>query len=108
MKFGIHILPTYMPDVEGALPDFYQQMFGQIIEVEKLGFDQAWVTEHHFGGYGGTLPPPPTVLAGIAWKNSPIGFGGARGGFPLPNPFGNARGYAPGPGLFTRPVGVPV
>ena len=41
MKFGIHILPTYMPDVEGALPDFYQQMFEQILEVEKLGFDQA-------------------------------------------------------------------
>ena len=39
MKFGIHILPTYMPDVEGALPNFYQQMYDQIIEVEKLGFD---------------------------------------------------------------------
>ena len=45
MKFGIHILPTYMPEVEGPLPDFYRQMFDQIIEVEKLGFDQAWITD---------------------------------------------------------------
>src|SRR5258706_10464638 len=94
MKFGIHILPTYMPDVEGALPDFYQQMFGQIIEVEKLGFDQAWVTEHHFGGYGGTLPHPPTFLAAIACQTSRISFGVAVGVFPLPNPFGIAQTYA--------------
>ena len=52
MKFGFHILPTYMPAVEGPLPDFYRQMFEQIIEVEKLGFDQAWITEHHFGEIG--------------------------------------------------------
>lgn len=38
MKFGIHILPTYMADVEGALPDFYRQIFDQIVEVEKTRF----------------------------------------------------------------------
>src|SRR5215475_2361243 len=72
MKFAMHILPTYMPDVEGPLPDFYQQMFEQISEVEKLGFDQAWITEHHFGGYGGTLPHPPTFLSAVACKTSRI------------------------------------
>jgi len=50
MKFGTHILPTYMAETDGRLADFYRRMFEQIIEVEKLGFDQAWVTEHHFGG----------------------------------------------------------
>jgi len=94
MKFGIHILPTYMPDVEGALPDFYQQMFGQIIEVEKLGFDQAWVTEHHFGGYGGTLPHPPTFLAAIACKTSRIRLGVAVAVLPLHNPLEIAEAYA--------------
>jgi alkanesulfonate monooxygenase SsuD/methylene tetrahydromethanopterin reductase-like flavin-dependent oxidoreductase (luciferase family) len=70
MKFGIHILPTYMPEVEGPLPDFYRQMFDQIIEVEKLGFDQAWITEHHFGGYGGSLPHPPTFLSAVARRRA--------------------------------------
>ena len=64
MKFGSHILPTYMPEVDGALADYYRCMFEQIVEVEKLGFDQAWVTEHHFGGYGGTLLTGPP-----GWKD---------------------------------------
>jgi alkanesulfonate monooxygenase SsuD/methylene tetrahydromethanopterin reductase-like flavin-dependent oxidoreductase (luciferase family) len=59
MKFGTHILPTYMSETDGRLADFYRRTFEQIIEVEKLGFDQAWVTEHHFGCYGGPLPHPP-------------------------------------------------
>jgi alkanesulfonate monooxygenase SsuD/methylene tetrahydromethanopterin reductase-like flavin-dependent oxidoreductase (luciferase family) len=94
MKLGIHILPTYMPDVEGALPDFYQQMFDQIIEVEKLGFDQAWVTEHHFGGYGGSLPHPPTFLSAVACQTSRIRLGVAVAVLPLHNPLQLAEAYA--------------
>ncbi len=56
MKFGAHILPIYTPELEGPLPEFYRRLFEQIVELEKLGFDQAWVTEHHSGGYGGSLP----------------------------------------------------
>lgn len=94
MKFGIHILPTYMPDIEGPLPDFYQQMYEQITEVEKLGFDQAWITEHHFGGYGGTLPHPPTFLAAAACKTSRIRLGVAVAVLPLHNPLQLAEAYA--------------
>lgn len=94
MKFGIHILPTYMADVEGPLPDFYRQMFDQIVEVEKLGFDQAWVTEHHFGGYGGTLPHPPTFLSAVACKTSRIRLGVAVAVLPLHNPLQLAEAYA--------------
>jgi alkanesulfonate monooxygenase SsuD/methylene tetrahydromethanopterin reductase-like flavin-dependent oxidoreductase (luciferase family) len=94
MKFGIHILPTYMPDVEGPLPDFYRQMFEQIIEVERLGFDQAWVTEHHFGGYGGSLPHPPTFLSAVACKTSRIRLGVAVAVLPLHNPLQLAEAYA--------------
>ena len=94
MKFGIHILPTYMPDVEGPLPDFYRQMFDQIVEVEKLGFNQAWITEHHFGGYGGTLPHPPTFLSAVAGKTSRIRLGVAVAVLPLHNPLQLAEAYA--------------
>ncbi|MGH7871175.1 MAG: LLM class flavin-dependent oxidoreductase [Candidatus Binatia bacterium] len=94
MKFGIHILPTYMPALDGALPDFYHCMFEQISEAEKLGFDQAWVTEHHFGGYGGTLPHPPTFLAAAAQMTSRIRLGIAVAVLPLHNPLDLAEAYA--------------
>ena len=94
MKFGVHMLPTYMPEVDGPLPDFYRRMFEQIVEVEKLGFDQAWVTEHHFGGYGGTLPHPPTFLAAVAQMTSRIRLGVAVAVLPLHHPIEVAEAYA--------------
>ena len=27
MKFGSHYLPTYVPDLDGPLPEFYAKMF---------------------------------------------------------------------------------
>jgi alkanesulfonate monooxygenase SsuD/methylene tetrahydromethanopterin reductase-like flavin-dependent oxidoreductase (luciferase family) len=94
MKFGSHILPTYMPELDGQLPDFYRCMFEQIVEVEKLGFDHAWVTEHHFGGYGGTLPHPPTFLSAVAQRTSRIRLGVAVAVLPLHRPIDLAEQYA--------------
>jgi len=94
MKFGTHMLPTYMPETDGSLPEFYRRMFEQIIEVEKLGFDHAWVTEHHFGGYGGTLPHPPTFLAAAAQMTSRIRLGVAIAVLPLHRPTDVAESYA--------------
>ena len=39
-------------------------------QFERAAPDQAWVTEHHFGGYGGTLPHPPTFLSAVAQMTS--------------------------------------
>ena len=94
MKFGTHILPTYMPEVDGRLPDFYRCLFEQIVEVEKLGFDHAWVTEHHFGGYGGTLPHPPTFLSAVSQMTSRIRLGVAVAVLPLHRPIDLAEQYA--------------
>src|SRR5437870_13407408 len=94
MKFGFHILPTYMPEVDGALADYYRGMFEQIVEVEKLGFDQAWVTEHHFGGYPGTLPDPPTFLCAVAQITSSIRLGEAVAVLPLQSAWVLADAYA--------------
>jgi len=94
MKFATHILPTYMPELDGSLRHFYRCMYEQIIEVEKLGFDQAWVTEHHFSGYGGNLPHPPTFLAAVAQMTSRIRLGVAIAVLPLHNPLDLAESYA--------------
>jgi hypothetical protein len=93
MKFGIHILPTYMSS-DGTLGDYYRCMFEQIAEVEKLGFHQAWVTEHHFSGYGGTLPHPPTFIAAAAQRASRIRLGVAVAVLPLHDPLKLAESYA--------------
>src|SRR5258705_11395294 len=74
-------------------------MFEQIIEVEKLGFDQAWVTDHHLGGYGGTLPHPPTFLAAVAQMTSRIRLGVAVAVLPLHNPLDLAESYAMAHGI---------
>ena len=66
MKFGAHYLPTYVPDLDGPLPEYYRTMFTQMEEMDQLGYDHVWVTEHHFAYYGGTLPHPPTFMAAVA------------------------------------------
>ena len=94
MKFGAHILPTYSAELDGAVPDYYGRLFEQVIEFEKLGFDQAWVTEHHFGAYGGILPHPPTFLSALAARTSRIRLGVAVAVLPLHNPLELAESYA--------------
>ena len=83
-----------MPELDGQLPDFYRCIFEQIVEVEKLGFDHAWVIEHHFGGYGGTLPHPPTFLSAVAQRTSRIRLGVAVAVLPLHRPIDLAEQYA--------------
>ncbi len=94
MKFGSHTLPTYTPELDGPVPDYYRRLFDQICEFERLGFDQAWVTEHHFGGYGGILPHPPTFLSAAACKTSRIRLGVAVAVLPFHDPLELSESYA--------------
>ncbi len=59
MKFGI--LFTSHPDVSvEAYPhrDVHERVTREIIEAEHLGFDIAWIAEHHFSNQYGILPDP--------------------------------------------------
>jgi alkanesulfonate monooxygenase SsuD/methylene tetrahydromethanopterin reductase-like flavin-dependent oxidoreductase (luciferase family) len=94
MKFGAHYLPTYIPDLDGPITQLYQRMFGQMEEIDRLGYDQIWVTEHHFALYGGTLPHPPTFLSAIARTTNRIRLGVAINVLPLHNPLDVAESYA--------------
>jgi alkanesulfonate monooxygenase SsuD/methylene tetrahydromethanopterin reductase-like flavin-dependent oxidoreductase (luciferase family) len=94
MKFGSHYLPTYIPDLDGSLPEFYQKMFAQMEEMDRLGYDHIWVTEHHFAMYGGTLPHPPTFLSAVARTTKRIRLGIAISVLPLHNPIDVAEAYA--------------
>jgi alkanesulfonate monooxygenase SsuD/methylene tetrahydromethanopterin reductase-like flavin-dependent oxidoreductase (luciferase family) len=94
MKLGSHYLPTYIPELDGPLPEFYQKMFSQMEEMDRLGYDHIWVTEHHFAMYGGTLPHPPTFLAAVARTTRRIHLGVAINVLPLHNPIDVAESYA--------------
>ena len=93
MKFGAHFLPTYDAELDGSVPELYRRMFEQIAELEKLGFDRVWVTEHHFGDYGGSIPHPPTFLSAVACKTSRMRLGVAVAVLPLNNPLHLAESY---------------
>jgi len=93
MKFGAHFLPTHMPELDGPVSQFYQRIFEQIESLERLGFDRVWITEHHFGDYGGSIPHPPAFLAAIACKTSRIRLGVAVAVLPLNNPIHLAESY---------------
>jgi natural product biosynthesis luciferase-like monooxygenase protein len=94
MKFGAHYLPTYVPDLDGPVAALYQRMFGQMEEMDRLGYDHIWVTEHHFANYGGALPHPPTFLSAIARTTKRIRLGVAINVLPLHNPIDVAESYA--------------
>lgn len=62
MKFGF--IPT-----EGG--HFYPQALREVERAEELGFDSAWMEEHH-GVYNHYWPSPLMVLAGFATRTSRI------------------------------------
>ena len=94
MKFGGHYLPTYIPDLDGPVSEYYQRMFAQMEEMDRLSYDHIWVTEHHFAMYGGTLPHPPTFMAAVARTTKRIRLGVAISVLPLHNPIDVAESYA--------------
>ncbi len=93
MRFGAHYLPTYIPELDGSVANFYQFMFQQMEQLEGLGFTDLWITEHHFGHYGGTVPNPPTFLSAIARTTEKIRLGVAISVLPLHSPLDVAESY---------------
>ncbi len=93
MRFGAHYLPTYIPEMDGSVANFYQLMFQQMDGLEGLGFSDLWITEHHFGYYGGTVPHPPTFLSAIARTTQKIRLGVALSVLPFHSPLDVAESY---------------
>ncbi len=65
--------------------DFYRSQLDLIVESEKMGFDEAWLTEHHFleDGYSPSLLP---IGAAIAARTQRIRIGTFLLLLPLHNP----------------------
>jgi natural product biosynthesis luciferase-like monooxygenase protein len=94
VKFGIFSLPTYFPEVDGGLQDFYQHILSMLRDAERLGFDHAWCNEHHFHPYGGMIPAPAVLLSAVAAQTSRIRLGTSVALLPLHHPLEQAESYA--------------
>lgn len=64
----------------------YRLALEQIIRAEELGFDSAWVAQHHFNAAEGGLPSPLVFLAHVAARTSRIRLGTGIITLPLEDP----------------------
>jgi len=53
----------------------YRLATAQIVHAEKLGFDSAWIAQHHFHELEGGLPAPFVFLAHVAAHTKRIRLG---------------------------------
>lgn len=94
MRFAAHYLPTYIPELDGPIHHFYDHLFEQMELLDRLGFEDVWITEHHFSEYGGTVPDPPAFLSAVARTTQRIHLGVAISVVPLQHPIHIAEAYA--------------
>ena len=64
----------------------YRLATEQIVRAEALGFESAWVAQHHFNADEGGLPAPFVFLAHIATRTSRIRLGTGVVTLPLEDP----------------------
>lgn len=62
------------PPWQRPFADLYAETIDLVVETEKLGFDSAWVPEHH-GAEDAYMPSPMVALAAMASRTSRIRLG---------------------------------
>src|SRR4249920_4041488 len=60
---------------QAAPAERYRLATAQIVHAERLGFDSAWIAQHHFHEDEGGLPAPFVFLAQVAAQTSRIRLG---------------------------------
>jgi natural product biosynthesis luciferase-like monooxygenase protein len=94
MKFGLLYLTDYHSETHGSAHQLYNEIISQITYAEELGFDSAWLTEHHFTNYAGIFPSPQLFLTAVAHQTRRIRLGTAVVLVPLHNPVRVAEDFA--------------
>lgn len=71
----------------------FREAVATVVHAERLGFDQAWLTEHHFNRYSLSAALMP-LLAHLAGRTHRIGLGAAAALLPLHDPIRMAEDIA--------------
>ena len=83
MKFGTFFFFQLPPGHTAA--DVIHRELAQMDWTEELGFDQIWLTEHHFIEYGLSVDPP-SIAAAAAMRTKRVRIGLAAAILPFHNP----------------------
>jgi natural product biosynthesis luciferase-like monooxygenase protein len=82
MKFGLFYLPTYLPG-ERSLNTRMHNIVEQVEYADQIGFDYAWMVEHHFVRHGGFLSANYAFLSYLAARTKNIRLGTGATVLPL-------------------------
>ncbi|MGH7367456.1 MAG: LLM class flavin-dependent oxidoreductase, partial [Candidatus Rokuibacteriota bacterium] len=72
MRFGTYFFLQAPPGHRHA--DIIERELDQMVWSEQLGFDEVWLTEHHFIDYGLSVDPA-TLACAVASRTSRIRIG---------------------------------
>ena len=82
MEFGLFMMPLHPPYRSYA--DSYDRDLALLVEADRLGFHEAWIGEHHSGGWE-TMPAPEMALSMAAAQAHRIRLGTSVVSLPFPS-----------------------
>ena len=88
MRFSI----IFVTQVRDGQPEPFDDLMEQIELADRLGYDTAWLTEHHFSGYG--RPSVPALAGHAIARTEQIRIGNAVVVLPLHHPLQVAEDWA--------------
>jgi len=83
MRFGIFLAPFHKPDDDPTLS--LERDLELIVRLDALGFDEAWIGEHHSAG-SEIIASPEVVIAAAAARTSRIRLGTGVSSLPYHHP----------------------
>ncbi|MCB2050602.1 MAG: LLM class flavin-dependent oxidoreductase, partial [Novosphingobium sp.] len=84
MRFGAFIAPHFPADEHPNLA--IEEDMDRVVHMEKMGFDEAWIGEHHSGGWE-INGSPELFAAAVSQRTSRIKLGMGVVSLPYHNPF---------------------
>lgn len=84
LRFGVFLAPFHALDANPT--DLFRRDLELIETADRLGFDEAWIGEHHSGGFE-TIGAPEVFIAAAAERTRRIRLGTGVKSLPLHNPF---------------------
>ncbi len=94
MRWGVFYLPTSLPATPSEGAERFRSIIEQARYAEELGFDSAWLAEHHFQPFGGLFASPAVIGTAIARHTRAIRIGTGVALLPYHNPLRTAEDYA--------------
>jgi len=82
-RFGCFMAPFHKMGISPTA--LYERDLELIVRADELGFQEAWVGEHHSGGHE-PIGSPELFLAAAAQRTKTIKLGTAVNSLPYPNP----------------------